>query len=179
MVDPNYQTSTAADLEKPPFFLNLTAAFIILRLFMGFRLTLSGLEKLGFWVGKGSTPLGDALAMKAYAGPGGWAANEGLGDGRAYNIAKPMLDYTNLHPKLVQAFILPLPYFMLVAGLLILLGLLNRFAWWFAGFIWFSLAFGQMLLPDENWVVALGLYVFMCAFALVIIDHNRLRITKF
>jgi hypothetical protein len=47
-----------------------------------------------------------------------------------------------------------------------------------SGLIWFSLAFGQMLLPDEGTVQQLGLYLFMSALALCLINHNRVRLTK-
>jgi hypothetical protein len=90
-----------------------------------------------------------------------------------------MLEETLLPAWMVKPFLLALPYAMLLAGLLILLGLLNRVAWWLAGLIWFSLAVGQMLLPDEGTIQWLGLYVFMCALALCLVEHNRVRITKF
>jgi hypothetical protein len=94
-------------------------------------------------------------------------------------IAKAMLDYSLLPAWMIKPFMIGLPYAMLVSGLLILLGLFNRFGWFLAGLIWFSLAFGQMLLPDEGTVQQLGLYVFVCALALTMINHNRIRLTKF
>jgi hypothetical protein len=168
--------------------LNLTLAFLLLRLFMGMRLVLSGLEKMGYLVGKGTTTfketltlkaLGDALSQKAWFGEGGLAANEGFGDGRMWNVGKAMLDNSLLPEWMIKPFLICLPYAMLLSGLMILLGLLNRAAWWLAGLIWFSLAFGQMLLPDEQTIQWLGLYVFVCALALSIVEHNRIRITKF
>jgi hypothetical protein len=35
-----------------------------------------------------------------------------------------------------------------------------------------------MLLPDEQTIQWLGLYVFVCALALAIVEHNRVRLTK-
>jgi hypothetical protein len=158
--------------------LNLTAAFIVLRLFMGFRLVLSGLEKMGYFVAKGTASPEEAFRLTQWFGPSGITSELPYGDGKMANIAKAMTDYTTLPKVMIQAFLIPLPYVMLVTGFLILIGLLNRFAWWMAGLIWFSLALGQMLLPDEATVQHLGVYLLMCAVALIIIDHNRLRLTR-
>ena len=170
--------------------LNLTCAFWLLRLFMGMRLILSGLEKLGYFVAKGNEKLVDALKGKAWFGEAGLGAteqvdgvdrviNQGLGSGKMWPIAKLMLDNTNLPVAMIKPFMIGLPYAMLFSGVLILAGLFNRVGWFLAGLVWFSLAFGQMLLPDEVGVQWLGLYVFICALALCLIDHNRVRITKF
>lgn len=170
--------------------LNLTFAFWLLRLFMGMRLILSGLEKMGFFVAKGTATLSEALQLKVWFGPSGLGSkvevdgkeellNQGLGDGKMWPIAKAMLDYTNLPVWTIKPFMIGLPYAMVFSGLLILLGLFNRVGWLLSGLIWFSLAFGQMLLPDEGTVQQLGLYVFMSALALCLINHNRVRLTKF
>lgn len=170
--------------------LNLTFAFLLLRLFMGMRLILSGLEKMGFFVAKGTASFSEALKLQQWFGPSGLGSkveidgkeallNQGLGDGKMWPVGKAMLDYTNLPVFMIKPFLIGLPYAMLISGLFILLGLWNRLAWMLAGLIWFSLAFGQMLLPDEGVIQQLGLYVFMCALALCLIHHNRVRITKF
>lgn len=173
--------------------INLTFAFWLLRLFMGMRLILSGLEKLGYFVAKGNEKFMSALKGTAWFGEGGITAlrateqvdgvdrviNQGLGTGKMWPIAKLMLDNTKLPVEMIKPFMVGLPYAMVVAGVLILAGLFNRVGWFLAGLIWFSLAFGQMLLPDEVGVQWLGLYVFICALALCLIDHNRVRLTKF
>jgi hypothetical protein len=89
-----------------------------------------------------------------------------------------MKKWTNLPDLLIKGFIIPLPLFMIGCGALILLGLANRFAWWACAMIWFSLSFGQMLLPDEPTIQQLFMYVMASALALCLIDHNRIRITK-
>jgi thiosulfate dehydrogenase (quinone) large subunit len=176
MADQPTQTTI---IEKPAScFLNLTAAFILLRLFMGVRLVLSGAEKMGL-LGKTPVAFGDAFRLVPWFGPSGITAELPFGDGRMKNIAQVVLDNTSLPAWVVKPFLIGLPYAMLGTGLFILLGLFNRVAWWLAGLIWFSLAFGQMLLPDEATIQQVGLYLFVCALALVIIDHNRVRCTRF
>lgn len=180
------QTSpTPAPAEGPSFcsICHLTAAFLLLRLWMGARLILSGLEKFGFtgpnpsfevssWFGNG---------FSLFSTEGENLTNAGFGDGRLQKISTVMLDNTWMSktPALVKAFLAGLPFAMLAAGVLILLGLFNRLGWFLAGFIWFSLAFGQMLLPDEDAILWLTLYFFICALALSLINFNRIRITKF
>jgi uncharacterized membrane protein YphA (DoxX/SURF4 family) len=173
--------------------LNLTLAFLLLRLFMGMRLVLSGFEKMGYFVAKGTATFKEALTLKEWLGDpakgqglgsmveeGGASVllNQGFGGGKMWPIAKAMLENTLLPAWMIKPFLICLPYAMVVSGLLILLGLFNRAAWWVAGLIWFSLAFGQMLLPDEQTIQWLGLYVFVCALALAIVEHNRVRLTK-
>lgn len=172
---------------------NLTAVFLTLRLYMGVRLVLSGFEKLGYWVGKGEASIGEALAGKKWFGGEGFSnlkatveengvqvpVNQGFGDGKMWNIAKVMIDNTSLPPWAIKAYIVPLPYFMVLIGFGILLGIANRLVWLGAALLWFSLAFGQMLLPDEVALQWLFLYLLTSAFALSIVQHNRFAITRF
>jgi uncharacterized membrane protein YphA (DoxX/SURF4 family) len=51
--------------------LNLTFAFWLLRLFMGMRLILSGLEKMGFFVAKGNASFSEALSSNNGLAPAG------------------------------------------------------------------------------------------------------------
>ena len=178
MADSTSSPTTPANEASIPA-LNLTFAFWLLRLFMGMRLIMSALEKMGYFVGKGTATVSEALKLELWFGRSGLGANEGLGDGKMWPIAKAMLEYSLLPAGMIRPFMIGLPYAMLVSGLLILLGLFNRLGWFLAGLIWFSLAFGQMLLPDEGTVQQLGLYVFVCALALTMINHNRIRLTKF
>lgn len=178
MADSTSSPTTPANEASIPA-LNLTFAFWLLRLFMGMRLIMSALEKMGYFVGKGTATISEALKLEQWFGRSGLGANEGLGDGKMWPIAKAMLEYSLLPAWMIKPFMIGLPYAMLVSGLLILLGLFNRLGWFLAGMVWFSLAFGQMLLPDEGTVQQLGLYVFVCALALTMINHNRIRLTKF
>ena len=178
MADSTSSPTTPANEASIPA-LNLTFAFWLLRLFMGMRLIMSALEKMGYFVGKGTATVSEALKLELWFGRSGLGANEGLGDGKMWPIAKAMLEYSLLPAGMIKPFMIGLPYAMLVSGLLILLGLFNRLGWFLAGLIWFSLAFGQMLLPDEGTVQQLGLYIFVCALALTMINHNRIRLTKF
>jgi thiosulfate dehydrogenase [quinone] large subunit len=176
MADSTSTTTPAPAADSPSFFstCHLTAAFLLLRLWMGMRLITSGIEKFGY-TGKDPT-----FSLDKWFGADR-AAHEGLGDGKMWQISTAMTDYTWMakYPAMVKLFMTGLPFAMLGLGVLILLGFLNRLAWWGAGLLWFSLAFGQMLLPDEQTVLYLTMYMFICALALTLINYNRVRLTKF
>lgn len=72
-----------------------------------------------------------------------------------------------------------LPYLMMLSGSMILFGFLNRIGLFLGGAIWFSLAAGQMLLPDNPTVFMLSHYTLMMAVALALVKYNRFSITRF
>ncbi len=72
-----------------------------------------------------------------------------------------------------------LPYLMLISGAMILFGFLNRVGLFLGGGIWFSLAAGQMLLPDNPTVFMLSQYTLMSAVALALVKYNRFALTRF
>lgn len=72
-----------------------------------------------------------------------------------------------------------LPWAMLALGVAILLGLLNRISLFLAACLWFSLAAGQAMLPDNPTVLLLCNYAFFTIAALALVKHNRFAITRF
>lgn len=72
-----------------------------------------------------------------------------------------------------------LPYAMIGAGLLILIGFLNRLALFAGGAVWLSLAVGQMMLPDNSTVFMLVSYVGLYALAISLVRYNRFALTRF
>lgn len=72
-----------------------------------------------------------------------------------------------------------LPYMMLGAGGMILLGLFNRLGLFLGGFIWITLAIGQGTLPDNQYIALLSNYTLMVAVAAATLKHNRFAITRF
>ena len=104
MADSTSSPTTPANEASIPA-LNLTFAFWLLRLFMGMRLIMSALEKMGYFVGKGTATISEALKLEQWFGRSGLGTkvevdgkeallNMGLGDGKMWPIAKAMLDYT-------------------------------------------------------------------------------------
>lgn len=86
---------------------------------------------------------------------------------------------SNLISWVFYAFAKYLPYLMILSGSLILFGFLNRIGLFLGGAIWFSLAAGQMILPDNPTVFLLSQYTLMVAVALALVKYNRFAITRF
>ena len=72
-----------------------------------------------------------------------------------------------------------LPYLMLASGTMILFGFLNRLGLFLGGAVWMSLAFWQMLLPDNSTVFLLSQYTLMIAVALSLLKYNRFALTRY
>jgi thiosulfate dehydrogenase (quinone) large subunit len=153
---------------------NWTYGMLLVRAYMGVRLVLSGLEKIRK-TGK------DPIDFKVWYGNPGSANpdNLELGDGKMWRIGQVIADNTNLPLLSIKGFLMTLPIAMLVVGVCILLGVMNRIAWLAAGLIWLSLAFGQMLLPDEQTIQYLTSYLLVCGIGLGFLEHNRIRVTRF
>lgn len=144
--------------EKPSCDCAMTGAYLLLRLWLGFRLLGSGLEKFKV---RGETDYG----MDAYKS---FIANTGA----------LISDNTIMPTFAVNAFMWPLGFVMIATGAMILVGFLNRLALFIGGLVFVSLSIGMILLPDESQVASLGLYVAMFVAALALVKHNRLAITR-
>lgn len=144
--------------EKPSCDCAMTGAYLLLRLWLGFRLLGSGLEKFKV---RGETDYG----MDPYKS---FIANTG----------SLISDNTIMPAFAVNAFMWPLGFIMIAAGAMILIGFLNRLALFIGGLVFVSLSIGMILLPDESQVVSLGFYVAMFVAALALVKHNRLAITR-
>jgi uncharacterized membrane protein YphA (DoxX/SURF4 family) len=86
---------------------------------------------------------------------------------------------SNFISRVFFYFAQTLPYLMILSGLMILFGFLNRVGLFLGGAIWFSLAAGQMILPDNPTVFMLSQYTLMVAVALALVKYNRFAITRF
>ena len=143
---------------KPACDCALTGAYILLRLWLGLRLLGSGLEKFKV---QGETKY-SLDAYKSFVG----------------NTGGLITENTLMPGFAVNAFMWPLGFVMIATGLMILVGFLNRLALFVGGLIFVSLSVGMILLPDDDQVLGLGLYVGLFAAALALVKHNRLAITK-
>lgn len=139
--------------------LEWTYAHIILRLWVGLRLLMAGLDKFR---AKGSTEFSFDNLEKNLA-----------------PINKLMMENTPgfLLPKFAIA-----PYFyvltigLLLTGIASLLGVCTRLSLFLGGLIFVSLSFGIMALPDDKDAVWLGIQVAIAAFALVTYTPNKLSV---
>ncbi len=163
--------------------LNFTGAYILVSIFMGLRLVMTGAEKLR---------KDGAYAYANWTGPAdGFTEDVPLGAGLMGKIGTAMTTYTSMKAPMVKMFLYPLPALMLAAGVLILIGTAARIkflgpiacfarmpamlGWFLGGLIWISLSFGQMLLPDEPTIQQLLFYVLTCALGMALLGSRKCR----
>lgn len=130
---------------------NATAAFLILRLFLGLRAFLSGLEKFE---------------------SGGTYSFENYGKTMA-RIANGITGASFLPSWATKAFALPLGYIFLALGIMLLLGIKTRCAFILLALVWVGLGFGLMAVQSDEGAVWIGTYVGLTVGALLLVRHNR------
>ena len=139
--------------------LEWTYAHTILRLWVGLRLFMAGLDKFRE---KGGT----SFAFE--------------------NLEKSLTPIKKLMTESTPDILLPdfaiSPYFyvltfgLLISGITSVLGIATRLSLFVGGLLFVSLSFGIMALPDDKDAVWLGIQVAITAFALITASHNQLSV---
>lgn len=128
-----------------------TAAFILLRLFLGLRTLMAGLEKFE--------------ANRSYSTENYSANMTRMAEGIAKNSTIP--------GWATKAFALPLGYMLVILGVAILLGLKTRVSLFLAGLVYVGLSFGLMAVQESEGVAWLAPQILCFVVALVLARHNR------
>lgn len=133
-----------------------TAAFLLLRLFLGLRTLMAGLEKFE--------------ANRSYSTENYAANMERMATGISNNSTIPLWA--------AKAFALPLGYVLTILGVAILLGIKTRVALFLAGLVYVGLAFGLMAVQEGEGVAWIGAQVLMFAFALFLARNDRFAVWR-
>jgi thiosulfate dehydrogenase [quinone] large subunit len=128
-----------------------TAAFLFLRLFLGLRALLAGVEKF---------ESGGNYSFEIY-----YRNMSRMANGITSASFMPLWA--------TKTFAFFLGYLLVALGLAVLLGLKTRLALVGLGFLWVSLSFGLMAVQENEGVAWLGVYVGLNAAALLLVRHNR------
>ena len=131
-----------------------TAAFLLLRLFLGLRTFLAGLEKFE--------------ANKSYS-----MENYSTNMGR---MAKGISDYSFIPLWAANIFAQSLGFLLLILGAAIILGIKSRVSLFIAGLLYVGLAFGLAAVQEGEGVAWIGMQVLMFAVALVLVRNERLAV---
>jgi thiosulfate dehydrogenase (quinone) large subunit len=131
--------------------LSASLAFLLLRLFLGLRTLMSGIEK--FESGGNYSLANYSVTMNRMA--------EGI-TGASF-----------LPLWATKSFALPLGYVLVVLGVAVLLGLKPRIVLFVLGLVYVALAFGLMAVQEGEGVAWLGVHVVMVVIALLLCRHNR------
>ena len=136
---------------KPASPCEYTAAFILLRLFIGLRTLLAGLEKF---------ESGGTYSFANYF--------KNMG-----RMATGITSASFLPLWATKTFANSIGFVLIILGLAVLLGLKSRVALFLAGLTYVGLSFGLMAVQESEGVAWLGIYVGLIVGALCLVRHNK------
>lgn len=131
-----------------------SAAFLLLRLFLGLRTLMAGLEKFE--------------ANRSYSTENYSANMVRMAEGISKNSTIPIWA--------AKAFALPLGYALVILGAAILLGVKPFMSLFLAGLVYVGLAFGLMAVQEGEGVAWLAPQILLFAVALTLVRHSRFAI---
>ncbi len=131
-----------------------TAAFLLLRLFLGLRTLAAGIEK--FEANK-------SFSFSNYT--------ENMN-----RMATAISNYSIIPLWASKPFALSLGFLLVTFGVAILLGIKSRVTLFLTGLLYVGLGFGLMAVQEGEGVAWIGMQVLMFAVALVLVRHNRLAL---
>ena len=131
-----------------------TAAFLMLRLFLGLRTLLAGIEK---FESKGTYSIENYYANMS-------------------RMAQGITGASFMPLWMTRTFAHSLGWILLVLGMGLLLGIKTRITLVLTGLIYLGLSFGLMAVQESDGVAWLGMHVLMISAALVIVRHDRFAV---
>ncbi len=131
-----------------------TCAFLLLRLFLGLRTLIAGLEK--FEANK-------SFSFSNYT--------ENM-----TRMATGISNYSLIPLWAAKSFALSLGFLLVFVGAAILLGIKTRAALFLGGLVYVGLGFGLMAVQEGEGVAWIGMQVLMFSVALVYVRHNRFAV---
>jgi thiosulfate dehydrogenase (quinone) large subunit len=134
--------------------LEYTAAFLLLRLFLGLRTLLAGVEKFE--------------SNKSYSFSNYTENMSRMAGGISNNSFIPLW--------MANIFALSLGFILTLLGLALLLGVKTRATLFVSGLVYVGLGFGLMAVQEGEGVAWIGMQVLMFAIALVLVRHDRFAI---
>jgi thiosulfate dehydrogenase [quinone] large subunit len=156
-------------------------AFLTLRLWLGSRALISGLEKYSAKITV-QEPLLDAAGQPDMSGA--MVDVEKKVYGLKYYHALPDTLQTKFAAEPLLPGFLCTPFYallgpaLLVLGVLLLIGAANRLTLFAMGVLYVALTLGLMLIGQDAGVSWLAIHVGLVAFALTLVDHNRFAVTR-
>lgn len=142
---------TSAYSSNAPARSEYTAAYLLLRLFLGLRTLMAGLEK--FEANK-------SFSFSNYT--------ENM-----TRMATGISNYSMIPLWAAKGFALSLGFLLTILGAAILLGIKSRISVFLGGLVYVGLGFGLMAVQEGEGVAWIGAQVLMFAIALVLVRHNR------
>ena len=157
-------------------------AFLVLRLWLGVRALVTGIEKFGAYANL-QKPLIDPttgqpdasgvlvnVSVKYYSLTNYAGIPASLKDRFANEPLLPKFGLTAFDHLLGPAFIL--------TGVMLLLGVGTRLSLFLQGLIYVALTIGLILIKQDDGISWLGIHIALVAFALTLVKHNKFALLK-
>jgi thiosulfate dehydrogenase [quinone] large subunit len=161
---------------------DFTFAFLLLRLWLGFRALFVGVQKFAAYKAV-ATPLIDPatgqpdasgvmvnVSVKSYALANYAGIPVGLRDKFAHDPLFPKFALTLFDRMLGPAFIL--------TGIMLIVGLGTRVSLLIQGLLFIALTVGLVLIDANDGVAYLGIHIGLVAAAFLLVQHNRFAVLK-
>jgi thiosulfate dehydrogenase [quinone] large subunit len=149
-------TDTSASNPSTIIRADHTAAFLLLRLFLGIRTLMAGIEKFE--------------ANKSFS-----LANYSENMGR---MATGISNNSIIPLWAAKTFAMPLGFALTILGLAIILGVKSRAMLFLTGLVYTGLGFGLMAVQEGEGVAWIGMQVLMFAVALTLVRHERFALLR-
>lgn len=167
-------------VTQQPDTLALTLAMLLLRLWLGFRSLVTGIEKFA-----GTATVNRAVLVDGVPNDYGLTETASV---KVYGLANYHGVPVPLYDKFVGEPLIPawgliaydwiLGPLLLILGIALLLGLATRFSLFFMGLLYTSLTFGLILIKQDPGVAWLGTHIVLIVLALALAKYNRFAILK-
>ena len=146
--------SDQSDSNSSSYRCDQTAAFLVLRVFLGLRTLVAGIEK--------------------------FEANKSFSFSNYYEnmarMATGISNYSLIPVWAAKTFAFSLGYLLIFLGAAILLGIKTRISLFFGGLVYTGLAFGLMAVQEGEGVAWIAVQVLMFAFALSLARFDRIAL---
>lgn len=162
--------------------LDYSLAFLLLRLWLGFRALLAGVEKFGVYQSI-ATPVIDPTTGQPDAS--GVMVNVNV---KHYAFANYAGIPTALHDKFAHEVLLPkfaltafnyaLGPLLILTGVMLLIGLGTRLSLFAQGLIYIALSAGLILINQPDGIAYLGIHMGLIAGALLLAKYNKFAVLK-
>ncbi len=154
-------------------------AYLILRVWLGLRALVTGIEKFSATVSK-EVPMGAEDGGVAIPGLVTEVKVKEYGFSHYQGVPEPLYESLADEP-LMPGFALSiysglLGYALVAVGIMILAGIYSRIALLVSGLIWASLSVGLILLKQDAGIAWLGMHVALTVGALLLVKHNRFSV---
>ena len=140
--------------STPPAACEYTAAFLLLRLFLGLRALFGGIEKF---------ELSGTYSIENYTT-------------NMKRMATGITGASFLPLWATKSFALPLGYLLIALGVALLLGLKMRLTLILMGLVYVALSFGLMVVQEGDGVAWLGVHLGLVVAALLLVRYNRFAV---